>query len=116
MLHQATEHAHTPQALDALASAANKSTYIGAATAAVGGISASDIAAFGGLALAAAGFVINTFFRWRDDRRAQQESEQRMRLAEATAVAAGVDRRCGLPDTRSEPVERRQQTDRRAAT
>lgn len=108
MLRQATEHANSPQAIDALASAANKSTYIGAATAAVGGLSASDIAAFGGLALALAGFLINTFFRYRDDRRAQKESDQRMRLAEAAAEAARLDRRRGLPDTRSEPVDRRQ--------
>lgn len=87
-------------AADILAAAANKSTYIGAATAAVGGLSASDIAAFGGLALAAAGFITNFYFRWRDDKRAETEHAQRMADSRA-------DRRVGMPDTRSEPVERR---------
>ena len=89
-------------AADILAAAANKSTYIGAATAAVGGLSASDIAAFGGLALAAAGFMTNFYFRWRDDKRAEMEHAQRMCMVDRPA-----DRRVGMPDTRSEPVERR---------
>lgn len=97
------------QAAGILAAAANKSTYIGAATAAVGGLSASDIAAFGGLALAAAGFATNFYFRWRDDRRAQLEHAQRMCLVDRRA-----DRRVGMPDTRSEPVERRSR-DRRGS-
>ena len=89
-------------AADILAAAANKSTYIGAATAAVGGLSASDIAAFGGLALAAAGFLTNFYFRWRDDKRAEMEHAQRMCMVDRRA-----DRRVGMPDTRSEPIERR---------
>lgn len=96
------------QASDVLAAAAAKSTYIGAATAAVGGLSASDIAAFGGLALAAAGFVTNFYFRWRDDQRAQVEHAQRMCL-----IDRREDRRVGMPDTRSEPVERRSADRRR---
>ena len=87
-----------PATVDLLAAAANKSTYVGAATAVFGGMSSSDIAAFGGLTLAAAGFLINTYFRWRDDQRAQREHAQRMCL---------VDRRVGMPDTRSKPIERR---------
>lgn len=92
----------TTHAADILAAAANKSTYIGAATAAVGGLSASDIAAFGGLALAAAGFITNFYFRWRDDKRAEMEHAQRMGMIDRRS-----DRRVGMPDTRSEPVERR---------
>jgi hypothetical protein len=95
------------QTIEVLAAAANKTTYAGAGIAAVGGMSASDIAAFGGLALAAAGFLINTFFRWRDDRRAQAESHARMRMLEVQASGFD-DRRQGLPDTRAEPAERRQ--------
>lgn len=97
-----TTETPTSQAADILAAAANKSTYIGAATAAVGGLTASDIAAFGGLALAAAGFVTNFYFRWRDDQRAQTEHAQRMCHIERRA-----ERRVGMPDTRSEPVDRR---------
>lgn len=106
--HMTTTHDPNPaqHTVDVLATAANKSTYVGAATAAVGGMSASDIAAFGGLALAAAGFLINTYFRWRDDRRAQEESAQRIHLMHAEEESFG-DRRRGLPDTRAEPTERR---------
>lgn len=92
----------TPATAGILSAAANKSTYIGAATAAMGGLSSSDIAAFGGLALAAAGFATNFYFRWRDDQRAQVEHAQRMCIVDRSA-----DRRVGMPDTRSEPVDRR---------
>lgn len=101
MTTETNQHAASTAA-DILAATASKSTYIGAATAAVGGLSASDIAAFGGLALAAAGFATNFWFRWRDDRRAQREHAQRMCLVDRRA-----DRRVGMPDTRSEPAERR---------
>ena len=93
---------NAPATVDLLAAAANKSTYVGAATAVFGGMSSSDIAAFGGLTLAAAGFLINTYFRWRDDKRAEMEHAQRMGMIDRRA-----DRRVGMPDTRSEPVERR---------
>lgn len=95
-----------PATVDLLAAAANKSTYVGAVTAVFGGMSSSDIAAFGGLTLAAAGFIINTYFRWRDDRRAQAESIKRMHVLDVEK-AAYLDRRRGMPDTRSEPAGRR---------
>ena len=103
----ATDPSHSQHTIDVLAAAANKTTYAGAGIAAVGGMSASDIAAFGGLALAAAGFLINTYFRWRDDRRADVESARRMEMMDIEA-AGYSDRRRGLPDTRAEPAERRQ--------
>lgn len=91
-----------PETVNLLAAAANKSTYVGAVTAVFGGLSSSDIAAFGGLTLAAAGFATNFWFRWRDDQRAQREHAQRMSLVDRRA-----ERRVGMPDTRSEPVDRR---------
>ena len=103
----AHDPSYSQNTIDVLAAAANKTTYAGAGIAAVGGMSASDIAAFGGLALAAAGFLINTYFRWRDDRRAQVESARRIHLMHVEEESFG-DRRRGLPDTRAEPAERRQ--------
>lgn len=72
-----TEVQSTPAA-EMMSTAASKSTYIGAATAAWGGLSASDLAAIGGLILALAGFVVNLYFKMRDDRRAQAEHTARM--------------------------------------
>lgn len=44
-------------------SAANKTTYAGGITAAVGGWTANEIAAFGGLGLAIAGFLLNWWYK-----------------------------------------------------
>lgn len=44
-------------------SAANKSTYVGGTLATIGGLTANEIAAFGGLALAVVGFLLNWWYK-----------------------------------------------------
>ena len=65
-----------------------------------GGITATELAAVGGLVLACAGFLVNLFFQWREDRR--NSEEHLLRLAE-------FDRRIGADDPRParKRVERR---------
>lgn len=42
---------------------ANKSTYVGGTVAGIGGLTANEIAAFGGLALAVVGFLLNWWYK-----------------------------------------------------
>ena len=58
------------QAAEATISAfASKVTYGGGTAAVVGGLTANEIAAFGGLLIAAIGLVVQIFYRRRADRR-----------------------------------------------
>lgn len=65
-----------------------------------GGITATELAAVGGLVLACAGFVVNLYFQWREDRRKSEEHLLRL---------ATFDRRIGADDPRpaKKRVERR---------
>lgn len=64
-----------------IAAVAQKVTYSGAGAAVVGGLSANEIAAFGGLAIAFLGWLVNLYYKRKDDRR--QEELHKVRLAEA---------------------------------
>lgn len=52
-------------------SVANKITYGGGGLALFGGLTSTDIAAYGGLLLAAIGFAFNVYYKIREDRRGE---------------------------------------------
>lgn len=72
-------------ALLAVGSAASKTSHAAAGVAIIGGLTATDLAAFGGLAVALVGTLvgqgINLYFRRREDRRAERESAARLRAS-----------------------------------
>lgn len=68
----------TPETSDAAASAAMKTTMVGAGVLSFGGITANDLAVIVGLVLTVCGFLINLWFQWRRDRRERLEHEARM--------------------------------------
>jgi hypothetical protein len=57
-------------------SAANKTTYVGGTVAAVGGWTANEIAAFGGLGLAIAGFLLNWYYKHQHLRIAREKARK----------------------------------------
>ena len=61
-----------------IAGIANKATYAGAGGAVYGGLTANEIAAFGGLAVAIVGVLIQLYFKIRADRRDQEFHRDRM--------------------------------------
>ena len=61
-----------------IASIANKATYTGAVSAVYGGMTANEIAAFGGLLVAVIGVLIQLFFKLRDDRRNAEYHRERL--------------------------------------
>ncbi len=65
-----------------------------------GGITATELAAIGGLVLACLGFIVNLYFQWREDRRKSEEHLLKL---------ASFDRRIGAEDPRParKRVERR---------
>lgn len=65
-----------------------------------GGITATELAAVGGLVLAFIGFIVNFYFQWKEDRRKSEEHIIRL---------ASFDRRIGADDPRParKRVERR---------
>lgn len=52
-----------------VAAIANKVTYAGGTTAFLGGVSANEIAAFGGLLVAVIGLLVQWYYKRKDDRR-----------------------------------------------
>jgi uncharacterized membrane protein YebE (DUF533 family) len=54
-------------------------TFFGSGTAILGWLSASELAAIGGLFVGLAGLAINFYFNWKRDRREQKEHEARMK-------------------------------------
>ena len=60
------------------ASVANKGMLVGASTGLVGWLSQDNWIGFIGVALAALGFLVNTWFQIRKDRRESRESEARI--------------------------------------
>lgn len=57
-------------------SAANKTTFVGGGVAAVGGWTANEIAAFGGLGLAIAGFLLNWWYKHQHLKLARKKAAQ----------------------------------------
>ena len=57
------------ETVDAITAASQKATIGGSIMALFGGITATELAAVGGLVLACAGFLVNLYFQWREDRR-----------------------------------------------
>ena len=88
------------ETVDAITAASQKATIGGGIMALFGGITATELAAVGGLVLAVLGFAVNLYFQWREDRRKSEEHIIRL---------AAFDRRIGADDTRParKRVERR---------
>ena len=88
------------ETVNAITAASQKATIGGSLMALVGGITATELAAVGGLVLAFFGFAVNLYFQWREDRRKSEEHIIRL---------ASFDRRIGVDDTRpaKKRVERR---------
>lgn len=51
---------------------ATKVTYGGGFLAVVGGMTATEVAAYGGLLIGFFGFIVNTYFKWVENKRAQE--------------------------------------------
>ena len=64
----------------AIAGIAQKVTYSGAGAAVLGGLSANEIAAFGGLLIAFLGWLVNLYYKRKENRR--RDELHRARLAE----------------------------------
>ena len=88
------------ETINAITAASHKATIWGSIMALFGGITATELAAVGGLVLACAGFLVNLYFQWREDRRKSEEHIIRL---------ASLDRRIGADDPRpaKKRVERR---------
>ena len=61
-----------------IASIANKATYAGAGMATYGGLTANEIAAFGGIIIAFVGLLIQLIFKLREDRRNAEYHRERL--------------------------------------
>ena len=92
------------ETINAITAASHKATIGGSIMALFGGITATELAAVGGLVLAVLGFAVNLYFQWREDRRKSEEHLLRL---------AAFDRRIGADDTRParKRVERRKVED-----
>jgi len=88
------------ETISTITAASQKATIGGSLMALFGGIAATELAAIGGLVLACAGFLVNLYFQWREDRRKSEEHIIRL---------ASFDRRIGADDPRpaKKRVERR---------
>jgi TnpA family transposase len=62
----------------AVAAGASKATYTGSATTMAGWALSNEFIAVGGFALAVLGFVVNLYFKIKDDRRQQRAHEAHM--------------------------------------
>lgn len=60
----------------------SKATYAGSGGAVVGWLLSNEFAVLAGLLLGVAGFLVNWYYRYKADRRAQREHEARMGLYE----------------------------------
>lgn len=66
------------QTAETIAAAASKLTYSGGATAVIGGLTASDVAAFVGAIVAVLGLIVQIVFKLRADRRASELHRARL--------------------------------------
>lgn len=62
----------------AISSVSGKATYAGAGTTITGWLLSSEFAVLFGLVLGAAGFLMNSYYQWKRDRREQVEHELRL--------------------------------------
>ena len=88
------------EASEVIQSIANKATIVGSITAVLGNLSATDIAAYGGLLLALFGFITNMWYKYQDNKFRIREDHRREK--EHLIRVAEFNRRIGLPDTRPE--------------
>lgn len=65
-----------------MAALGTKATYTGATTSVVGWVLSSEFGILFGLLLGLAGFVVNWYYRHKEDKRQQAEHERRMGLYE----------------------------------
>ena len=70
-------------AIDAtLASAGSKATYTGATTSILGWVLSSEFGILFGIMLGLGGFIVNWYYKHKQDRREQEEHDRRMGLYE----------------------------------
>lgn len=67
------------QTSTAMSVATKVTTYGGSAGAVFFGLTANEMAAFGGLVIGLLGLLVTAFFKFRDDRRAEKRHEAEMR-------------------------------------
>ena len=67
----------------AVAAVANKVTYAGGTSAVIGGLTANEWAAIGGLLIALIGLAIQWYYKRKDDRRNAEEHTARMAVLRA---------------------------------
>lgn len=83
-------HEVATQTLDAtIAAAGSKATYTGAGMTIGGWLLSSEFAVLVGVVLGVAGFLVNWFYKHRQDLRERAEHEQRMRMYREEADDAG---------------------------
>lgn len=71
------------QTFDAtMAAAGSKATYTGAGASVYGWFTSNEFAVVAGVTLALAGFLVNWYYRHKEDKRQQLEHERRMGLYE----------------------------------
>jgi cbb3-type cytochrome oxidase subunit 3 len=63
-----------------IAATAGKATYAGAGTSIFGWLTSNEFAVLAGTMIAIAGFIINWYYKYKEDKRQQAEHEQRMGL------------------------------------
>lgn len=63
----------------ALAAAGSKATYAGAGASIWGWLTSSEAGVVIGILLGVIGFIVNLYFKWREDRRQQAAHEAQMR-------------------------------------
>lgn len=61
-----------------MAAIGSKATYTGASTSVVAWLLSSEFGMLAGLCIALAGFLVNWYYKAKDDKRAQAEHERRM--------------------------------------
>jgi len=91
-----------------VAAGASKATYTGSATTMFGWLTSNEFIALGGFALAVLGFIVNLYFKIKDDRRLQRQHEAQMQDIKsrksflADAVSKEVDARLSRVDEATE--------------
>jgi predicted negative regulator of RcsB-dependent stress response len=73
---------HQAAADATIAATAGKATYGGAATSIFGWFTSNEFAVLVGTVLAIAGFIVNWYYRHKEDKRQQAEHDRRMGLYE----------------------------------
>lgn len=74
-----------------IATVSGKATYAGAGTTVGGWFLSSEFAMAFGLLMGAAGFLVNTYYRWKQDKREQLEHELRVAAAIEAMPVTGDD-------------------------